>query len=359
MAIGVMSGTSLDGLDAVLLAYGAEGRYRVTQHCFHPWPDELRTMLIGLAEGQAAPAAVFAEALRGISEAYAAIIREVLKRAGCAKDEVAVVGMHGQTVFHKPAPDGVTWQMGWPSWVAARTGISVAADFRVADVARGGQGAPLAPLAHQAFFSHPVERRGVLNLGGIANLTVLDRGGAIEAAFDTGPANMILDGLVEDATGGEERMDRDGALAAQGRVDTAVLNRLLTHPFFQLPPPKSTGRETFGRAYRKAFAGMALPDALATAVALTAGTITDQMARYRLDRVIVAGGGARNPALMRAITARAGCPVEPSDAYGIAPDALEGASFAWLGMATLAGRAHDLGTVTGGPAGVLGVLARP
>jgi anhydro-N-acetylmuramic acid kinase len=358
-AVGIMSGTSLDGLDAVVVAGGAGRSDHVVAHRFEPWPDGLRRDLMRLAEGHPAPARAFAVAARRVSEAYAASARAVIAAAGLAPADISVIGMHGQTLFHEPPRHGVTWQVGWPSWVAVATGIPTAGDFRVADVAQGGQGAPLAPLAHQRFFAHAVERRGVLNLGGIANLTVLGPGGTVEAAFDTGPGNMMLDGLVEDATGGAQHYDAEGRLAREGQVDTAIRDRLLAHPFFAQAPPKSTGRETFGRPFRRALAGLPLADALATAVAVTAASVARASAPYRLDRLIVAGGGARNPTLVEAIRGAVSCPVDLADVHGFPAETVEAAAFAWLGYACLQGMSVDLTPVTGGGRAVLGVLARP
>jgi anhydro-N-acetylmuramic acid kinase len=357
-AIGIMSGTSLDGLDAVALSWDPETGFLPTAHAFRPWPAALRDTLLMLAEGGTAEAKTLAEAARGVSEAYAELALTVMEAARLQPHQVSVIGMHGQTLYHAPPPHGVTWQIGWPAWVATRTGIPTAGDFRVADVAGGGHGAPLAPLAHRHFFGHPKERRGVLNLGGIANLTVLSPGGAVATAFDTGPGNMIMDGLVADATAGRERFDQDGRLARRGTAHRALVERLLAHPYFRTSPPKSTGRELFGRPFRDAFRSLTLPDALATALVLTAESVAQAVAPFQLDRLIVAGGGARNPALMDALAARVACPVDPSDAYGFPAETVEAAAFAWLGYACLQGIASDTRSVTGGRPAVLGVLAR-
>jgi anhydro-N-acetylmuramic acid kinase len=267
--------------------------------------------------------------------------------------------MHGQTIHHTPPPDGVTWQLGWPSWVAARTRIPTAGDFRVADAALGGQAAPLAPLAHGAFFGDPAERRVVLNIGGIANITVLEPGGAAVAAFDTGPGNMVVDGVVQDASGGRILFDDGGRIARSGHVAPRLLDALLADDYFHRAAPKSTGRERFGQAFRTPLRSLNMEDAAATAVALTVETVRTAILEAHPDRVIVAGGGTRNTWLMEQLDAALPVPVEDSSRYGILPEAVEAAVFAWLGDACRRRVRHALGPITGGKPTRLGVMAWP
>lgn len=364
-AVGVMTGTSLDGLDAVVLSKTGTG-YTVQSHVWRPWPTSVRRALLGLAEGQPTTAADTARSLQGLSDAIAEAALSAIAAAGMDTDQIRVIGMHGQTLFHQPPPAGVTWQAGWPGWVAAKTGIPTAGDFRVQDVALGGQGAPLAPLTHALLFGDPNERRGVLNIGGIANVTVLDplpvgkARAPITVAFDTGPGNMVLDGLIQDATQGEVPYDQDGQQARRGLVHPALLDTLLDHPFFRLPPPKSTGREQFGRPFRQAFHGLSLEDALATAEALTIATIARAVEPFALDRVLVAGGGAQNRSLMDRLAHALPCPVDTTDRHGFPGQALEGAAFAVLAVACLDRQPWDLSALTGNPTPTcLGVIAYP
>jgi anhydro-N-acetylmuramic acid kinase len=357
-AIGIMSGTSLDGIDAALLV-GDGHAWAVAGGVARPLPSDLRRGLLAAAEDAPLPPSVLARLARALSEEYAAAVADLLAQTGTPRTAVAVVGMHGQTIHHTPPPDGVTWQLGWPGWVAARTGLVTAGDFRVPDVARGGQGAPLAPLAHRVFFGHPRERRVVLNVGGIANVTVLEPGGRLAAAWDTGPGNMVLDGVMADATDGRERRDDDGRRARAGTVSAPHLATLLADPYFAQPAPKSTGRERFGRAFRAPLATLSPEDAAATATALTVETIRQAVATVRPDRVIAAGGGVRNLFLMERLAAALPAPLEISDAHGIPAQFLEAAVFAWLGWACLRGRRHSLRPITGGGWARLGVLARP
>lgn len=364
-AVGVMTGTSLDGLDAAVLSKNG-GTYTVLSHVWRPWPASLRSTLLAWAEGEPARAAEMAGSLRDLSDLTADTALAAIEAAHLDTRQIRVIGMHGQTVFHRPPPDGLTWQAGWPGWVAAKTGIPTAGDFRVQDVARGGQGAPLAPLTHALLFGHPTERRGVLNIGGIANITVLnpvqnrEPHATIALAFDTGPGNMVLDGLVQDATQGEVSYDHDGMRARQGAVNPALLATLLDHPFFRRLPPKSTGREQFGRPFREAFRGLQLEDALATAEALTVSTVCQAAEPFRLDRLLVAGGGAKNPSLMARLREALSCPVETTDLHGFPGQALEAAAFAVLGVACLEHEPWNLSPLTGNLSPTcLGVLAYP
>jgi len=376
---GLMSGTSLDGVDAAVVRLAGSGRgLRVETLAFAgvPYDAELRDLL--RANTEAATSSVRDLALLHVRLAhlFADAVEAALAKAGLPGDALDLVGSHGQTVHHLPAPTLVagaevraTFQIGDPATLAARLGAPVVADFRAADVAHGGQGAPLVPYLDDALFASDAETRGLLNLGGIANLTVLPRGGtpADAYAFDTGPANMVLDALTERLFG--ERFDRDGARTATGRPDETLLARLLSDPFFVAPPPKSTGREAFGAAFveRLVAEGPAAPhDLLATAAALTARSVADAYRRHvaprhPLDRLVASGGGVHNRALMALLAeAFAPVPVETTAAYGLDPDAKEAVLFAVLAHEWANGVPTGLPAVTGADRSVLlGSLTLP
>jgi anhydro-N-acetylmuramic acid kinase len=278
------------------------------------------------------------------------------------------VASHGQTVAHHPERRA-TLQLGDPSVIAERTGLTTVADFRPRDMAAGGEGAPLAPFFHHAALADAYESRVVLNLGGIANVTWLPARGEPEdvIAFDVGPANALLDGVVSVLTAGRERFDRAGARARRGRVDAALLERLLDDPYLERPPPKSTGRERYGLAEAESLAaacpadGRAPEDLLATLVAFTAEAVA-RACRCFLpappDRLLVGGGGARNPALMGALAERlGGPPVEPLDVAGVPADAAEAMAFSLMGRNALLGLPNHLPRCTGAQrAAVLGEI---
>ena len=376
--VGLMSGTSADAVDAALVEWpdGPAARpFRLLAYREDPLPAALRDRIHRLAAGRTAPG----EALRELAaldvllgERFAASATAVVEQAGLALPEVDAIASHGQTVGHFPELRA-TLQIGDPSLIAERTGITTVADFRPRDVAAGGEGAPLAPFLHYALLADPAEGRLVLNLGGIANVTWLPAGCRPEevVAFDVGPANALLDGVVTAATEGRERMDRDGARALRGRVDEALLARLQGDDFLRRPPPKSTGRERYGSAEAEALvaasreAGRSLEDLLATLVAFTAGAVGAAWREHlapgggRLARVLVGGGGARNPALRAALAAALpGVAIESMDAAGVPADAAEAMAFSLLGRNALLGVPNHLPRCTGaGAARVLGEIA--
>jgi anhydro-N-acetylmuramic acid kinase len=305
-----------------------------------------------------------------LGERFAESAAAVAEAAGLSLADVDAIASHGQTVAHHPEARA-TLQIGDPSVIAERTGCTTVADFRARDVAAGGEGAPLAPFFHVEAFAEPGEGRAVLNLGGIANLTWIPRGAAPDdvVAFDVGPANALVDGVVRIFSEGRERMDRGGVRAARGSVDAALLERLLDDEFLRRPPPKSTGRERYGTAEAEALArdwraaARAEDDLVATLVAFTAEAVVRACrglpdAAGRLDRLLVGGGGASNPALMRALEARLpGVPVEPFDAAGVPAAAAEAMAFALMGRNALLGIPNHLPRCTGASrAAVLGEI---
>jgi anhydro-N-acetylmuramic acid kinase len=354
--VGLMSGTSLDGIDAALVEVGGTGQDDVTARVLRfvtvPY-DEARREAI-----HAAILAGSADALCGIhaelGEWFAEAVLRVLGEAGVAPETVDAVGSHGQTIWHRPPSEGrrgATLQLGDPATIAERTGIAVVSDFRSRDVAAGGQGAPLVPWVDRALFASDDRVRALQNVGGIANVTRVPPRGSAEPvfAFDTGPGNALIDAVVELATDGRLGYDRDGRLAAQGAVDEALLADLLRHPYFAAQPPKSTGREEFGRPFVARLVEAVRPEGdrdwlelVATLTELTARTIADAYRRWLVprgvDEVVVTGGGARNPTLMGRIRALLDpLPVLDGASVGIDPDGKEAVAFALLAWAHLRG----------------------
>ena len=358
VVVGLMSGTSLDGVDAAVVRLEGHGRaVRAETLAFvsEPYDGRLRDAIRACAE-------VETSSVRGVSQLsvrlghrFADAAQAALAAAGIAVPDL--VGSHGQTVQHVPVaedcagvPTRSTLQIGCPAVLAMRLQAPVVSDFRAADMALGGQGAPLAPVLDAALFSSDAETRVLLNLGGVANVTVLSAGEAPRLAFDTGPANLVSDALALRLTG--RPVDLDGALAAAGTPDEALLARLLADPFFAAPPPKSTGREAFGAAYVERLVAEGPPrdaDLLATSVALTARSVADAIRRVATPaRVIASGGGVRNPALMWALAEALGdVPLETTAAYGVDPDAKEALLFALLAHEWAGGVRTGLPAVTG------------
>ncbi len=333
--VGLMSGTSMDGVDGVLA--DCAGRPRVLCHASAPFPQALRAELMALnAPG---PDELHRGALAGnaLMRIYAEVTAALLADAGLTASAVRAIGAHGQTVRHRPQDfdgTGYTLQLAQPALLAERTGIDVVADFRSRDVAAGGQGAPLAPFFHQAVFGQPGQTVGVLNLGGIANLTVLRADGSM-LGFDCGPANVLLDAWCARHLGNP--FDADGTWAAAGRVHPPLLQALLDEPYFDLPPPKSTGRDLFHGGWLQTRLAANVPvepvDVQATLAELTARTCADEVRRHApgVASLIVCGGGAFNGHLMRRLAALLPTTRVASSAdHGIPPLQVEAAAFAWL-----------------------------
>jgi anhydro-N-acetylmuramic acid kinase len=393
--VGLMSGTSLDGIDAVLVEISSQGAggdgagneppagleapdWRLLAFVTVPHPPDRRraiheTILRGYPES-------LARLHVDLGEAFAGAVEAVCRAADVALSDVAVIGSHGQTVWHRPPsaagdPDGpgrrrgFTLQLGDPATIAERTGIPVVSDFRARDMAAGGEGAPLVPWVDRLLFAGE-DVRVLLNIGGMANVTrVPPRGsqGPV-VAFDTGPGNAIIDAAVELATGGARQYDADGEWARRGRVDEGLVARLLEDPFFTLPPPRSTGRERFGLGYVEAIVEACQPSddagwadlvaSLTAVVARSIGAAVRQWAPPGREGVVVTGGGAENPVLMERLEAELGpAPVRHGRVLGIDPACKEALAFAVLAWAHVNGRSGSLPSATGatGPR-VLGSL---
>ena len=369
LVAGLMSGTSLDGVDAVLARLEGSGPdLTVEQEGFvhRPYPDALRTLLHRNSTPEQSSVRDLTRLHVRLAGVYADAVDRVLADAGSSRDALDLVGSHGQTVHHLPEPADcageavrATLQIGCPSTLATRLGVPVVGDFRPADMALGGEGAPLVPYFDYVTSTAPDEDRGLLNLGGIANLTVLPAGGRPTdvQAFDTGPANMVIDALADRLF--DVPFDPDGQHAAEGRADHDLLADLLSGDFFHRAPPKSTGRETFGADYVDRLLGaarsrdLAPEDVLATATLLTAASVYQAYARYvrpeqSIDVLIVSGGGLHNETLMTMLrNAFSPIPVRSAAAYGLDADAKEALCFAVLAHETVNGVPTNLPSVTG------------
>jgi anhydro-N-acetylmuramic acid kinase len=364
-AAGLMSGTSVDGIDVAIIDWS--GRHATTiAHATYPYPAAVREGIFRLFDVATASIDDLCHLNFVIGELFADALLKLCRDCGVAIDSIDVIGSHGQTVWHDPVGKPLgrkrirsTLQIGEPAIIAERTGRTTIADFRVRDIAAGGQGAPLVPFADFLLLSDDTRTRAVQNIGGIANVTLLRAGGTIDdvVAFDTGPGNMIIDRCVEIITSGKQHFDCSGALAATGQPCEPLVRELMRDAYFKKRPPKTTGREYFGVAYADMLAHKArrhkLSDAdlIATATALTARTIADAYCRFSAaipDEVILCGGGARNAALVQMI--RQALPTSrvcSADEFGIDSDAKEAIAFAILAAEALAGRCNNVPAATG------------
>ena len=345
--VGLMSGTSLDGVDAALVEFSTNTVRSVATH-FAPYPDDVRAEALAIqtpGNDELQRAAMLANRLADI---YAATVNELLAAAATPAGAVRAIGCHGQTVRHAPA-NGYTLQLNNAARLAEKTGIAVVADFRSRDIAAGGQGAPLVPAFHDASFREPGRHRVIVNIGGIANLTDLAPGKPA-VGFDCGPGNMLLDAWAARHLG--TAYDQGGHWAKQGQVLPALLARLRSHPFFTASPPKSCGREEFGSTWldSQLDGSEASADVQATVAALTATTIIEAVAKWcgNPAELFVCGGGAHNDSIMEALaTGLPGVTVGITDALGLPADWVEAVAFAWLAYRTLHGLPGNLPEATG------------
>ncbi|MBI2256891.1 MAG: anhydro-N-acetylmuramic acid kinase [Proteobacteria bacterium] len=351
-AIGLMSGTSADGVDAALIEADAEAIYRFGPAISEPYDPAFRQRLVATYGGKA-PAAEVAAVERDLTERHALAVRHLLDRAGLAPADIHVIGFHGQTIFHAPAKRR-TWQIGDGALLARLTGIDVVNDFRTADVAAGGQGAPLVPIFHKALVEalpkdtpRPI---AVLNIGGVANVTWVGRDGSL-LAFDTGPGNALIDDWAQRHKG--RPVDLGGALAKKGRIDDDVLARLLSHPFFDAKAPKSLDRNAFHSTLAD---HLSVEDGAATLTAFTAASIARAVYLFPepAQAWLICGGGRHNPVLMEALEERLDAPVKGVDQVGWDGDALEAQAFAYLALRSLAGLPLSFPTTTAVPEAMTG-----
>lgn len=383
LVIGVMSGTSADGVDVALTRVSGGGTTRVRgellAHATFSMDKTVRKEVLRIAEGGATTAGEISQLNFRMGEVFAAAILSACTMFRVPASRIDLIGSHGQTIFHrgKPIPflslaTASTLQIGEGAVIAARTGITTVTDFRTADMAVGGQGAPLVPHVDWLLYAHPKLGRVSLNLGGIGNVTVLPAGAKPSQvfAFDTGPGNMVIDALVTHFSKNRKRFDEDGRIARQGSRNEKLLDEMMRDPYLEIPPPKSTGREYYGRSYVEKLlktgkrCGASPDDLVRAATIFTAISVADALQRFvlprtRIDQVIVSGGGARNPVIMAQLTA-ALRPIEvlPSSALGMDSDAKEAYAFALLAYETWNRRSGNLPSATGAKkAAVLGKIS--
>jgi anhydro-N-acetylmuramic acid kinase len=385
LAVGLMSGTSVDGVDAALVRLAGppeQPRVRLLAFVTLPYPPEARQWIMRVAAGEQTTAGEISQLNFLLGEFFAKAALRVCRAGHVSSRRVSVIGSHGQTIYHQGRSELIqglgqavgpnTLQIAEPAVIAERMGAPVVADFRTADVAAGGQGAPLVPMVDYLLLRD--QRRGTvaLNIGGIANVTVIPaQAKPLDVfGFDTGPGNMVSDALVRLFTNEREHYDSGGRVAALGKVDEPLLADALDHPFFLQPPPKSAGREQFGRAfverYFRSRRRARFEDLLRTSLELTARTITGALARFvfpqvKIHRLIVSGGGAHNRSLVKRLAELLPLlTVELSDRYGLPVDAKEAIAFAILADRTLHGLPGNLPSVTGARrAVVLGKIVKP
>ena len=377
LVIGLMSGTSVDGVDAALVRIedGARSRH-LHLHAFHTWPFPagIREAILAASDPRTSTVDLLCRLNVALGEVFAEAALEVCRRAGITISKVDLIGSHGQTVQHLPEPSPLggypicaTLQLGEPSVIAERTGVMTVADFRPRDMAAGGEGAPLAPYVHYVLFGDGQRSRIVHNIGGISNVTILPAGGELGdvLAFDTGPGNMLIDGASNLLTAGRELFNKDGVRARRGRIHQPLVDELRAHPYFRRHPPKSTGREAFGAVFlqhvvaRGGDLSVAGDDLIATLTAFTVATIAEAYRHFILPRhvsveSILCGGGSRNPTLtswlrreLPEVTWRT------CDDFGISADALEAVIFAVLAHETVCGRPANVPSATGAQRAVI------
>jgi anhydro-N-acetylmuramic acid kinase len=369
--IGLISGTSVDGVDCALVSFGDDGP-QLMESYFAPCPELLRDRVLMLCRGERINLPELGSVDIEVARFFAEATLTLISQAGIEAGNVAAIGSHGQTVWHQPTGDSpFTLQLGDPNTLATLTGIVTVGDLRRMDMAAGGEGAPLAPLLHQQVFARPGQTRAVINLGGIANVTLLPAAGD-PMAFDTGPANVLMDYWIGKHQ--NLRCDENGAWAATGQTQQALLQALKDEPYFQQPFPKSTGRELFNGNWLEqklagGFAHLAAQDVQATLLALTAETVADALLAggdhepypsAAVEDVYICGGGAHNGALMRALAKALDCPVKPTSELGVDPDWVEAMAFAWMARERIAGRPIDTSHFTGAKHSVcLGGIYQP
>lgn len=364
--IGLMSGTSVDGIDAVVIDLAPDQPVLIAAQTT-PWDTTLRNRILEILSRPDRVSLATLGALDAVlGDAFADAALAITHAAGLKPAQISGLGSHGQTLFHAPSGNpAFTIQAGDASRIAARTGITTVADFRRRDIAEGGQGAPLVPAFHQAVFANPGVSRAILNIGGIANLTLLPADSRPVTGFDTGPGNVLLDAWIARHRG--ETFDRDGAWAATGTCNPLLLEELLRQSYFRLSPPKSTGRELFNLAWLEqtlapSFEQLSAGDIQATLAELTAVSVATALERFAppVDELFVCGGGALNGYLMQRLSARLPTSrIASTEVLGLHPDWVEAAAFAWLARQALDGKPGNLPGVTGARrAAILGAIYR-
>jgi len=375
--IGLMSGTSADGIDAALVEIKGDGfatRVKLITFEVYSYSESIRKKIFDLFSPETGTVDKVCHLNFVLGELFARAALRVIRKANLRPSEVDLIGSHGQTIYHIPIPrkEGnlfvrSTLQIGEPSVIAERTGITAVADFRVRDVAAGGQGAPLVPYADYILFRDGKRTRAIQNIGGIGNVTLIPTGAELKdiIAFDTGPGNMIIDAVTKVITGGEKAYDVNGAIAAQGKINKRLLEELMGHPYLREKPPKTTGREEFGVQFacqivqKAKMLGMKNENLLATVTAFTAESIYHAyknfiFPRHQVDEIIISGGGSYNPVLLELLRKKFHpVPIFIADDFGISSKAKEAMTFAVLANEAVAGNAANVPNVTGAKRAVI------
>ena len=361
---GLISGTSVDGIDVAIVDIQGR-RIETVAHGAIPYPASLRTRILAASNAPTHTAEISRLNFE-IGERFAQALIRACRKIRIPLESVELIGSHGQTIYHEHRKN--TLQIGEGAVIAERTGIPVVSDFRTADIAAGGAGAPLVPFLDYRVFRHPRRGRIALNLGGIANVTIIPPGARPDEvlAFDTGPANMVIDALVQRLTNGRRLYDRSGAIAATGRIGRALLSKLLRNPYFRKMPPKSAGREQYGAEFVEELiaTNLPLPDLIATATAFTASTVAMAVNRYTATDpwdLIASGGGVHNDTLMSQLTALLPqVTIALTSDFGIDVDAKEAIAFALMAYETYHRRPSNVPSATGAlHSSILGKLSRP
>lgn len=367
LVVGLMSGTSADGISAVLVeisGHSLDVKFKLLAYRTYPYPEEVKKALFDLFDTKKSTVDKISFMNFVLGELFADAAIRIAEEAGYGSSDIDLVASHGQTVYHMPEPrtmGGIstasTLQIGEPAVIAERTGAVTVADFRPRDVAAGGQGAPIIAYVDYVLFRSPKVNRAVQNIGGIANVTYLPRNASLSeiVAFDTGPGNMLIDAAVRYFTGGKAEFDVDGKIAREGRVDEGLLSWLMRHPFIARPPPKTTGREEFGQSFFKEVLkvserlGLGWKDMVATLTAFTAEAIRYNYENFLgpIDEVILGGGGALNKTLRRMLEERLGLPTLTHSDFGIPDQAKEPLGIALLANDTIAGIPNSVPSATG------------
>ncbi|MCY4356941.1 MAG: anhydro-N-acetylmuramic acid kinase [Gammaproteobacteria bacterium] len=349
--IGLISGTSVDGVDCALVDLKSEQPQLVAAKTY-PLPDDLRRFLLSLSKAQTHTLSDLGKANVVLGREFATAANSLLAETGKIKNDIVAIGSHGQTIWHEPDSEfPFSWQLGDPNSIAEQTGITTVADLRSRDIAAGGQGAPLAPLLHQVVFASPAGNRAIINIGGISNLTWLPKAGPA-LAYDIGPGNLLMDYWIYK----NKRMsyDQDGQWATSGQVDQELLDILFADDYFTRQPPKSTGREHFNGPWLESKLtglgrGLTPQDVQATLLQLTAISIANELnTRFPATEVYVCGGGCQNKALMQTLQQTAvDCAVHSTSTLGVDPDWVEAIAFAWMAQAAMENRTFDTRPFTG------------
>lgn len=355
--IGLMSGTSMDSVDAVLVNFSEQNPTLLATHC-SALPTQLKNDLLSLCQNQQEP--LLSQVDTRLAELFSQAVNELLTKSNTSKKDIVAIGSHGQTIFHQPPvaeKNGYSLQIGNPQIIAKLTGITTVGDFRNDDMRVGGQGAPLVPAFHRAVFFHPEKNRVVLNIGGIANITILPKTGAV-TGFDTGPGNVLMDHWI--LTKQNQPFDSEGQWAAKGKTDHALLQQFMKEPYFQLPPPKSTGRELFNATWLQENLltldkAIDDKDVQATLCALTAEAISQSILQYasETEEIFVCGGGAYNGTLIKMLQEELAIPITSTADLGIEPEWVEATAFAWLAKQKLEDKPGNLPEVTGADKAVI------